>query len=133
LNVHEGFLLEIQRDGKTTYSFNREDDVAVAVIGSSSKPVLLLASSSPKMMSEAAAFFASPGSAARLSGNLMSFRSQEDVRVFDTRAPHVGVKRGAVLSFAERIWLRYRGFFIIGLWILATVLFATLFLKKRKV
>ncbi|MDD3917288.1 MAG: hypothetical protein PHX00_09075, partial [Synergistaceae bacterium] len=78
-------------------------------------------------------FFASPGSAARLSGNLMSFRSQEDVRVFDTRAPHVGVKRGAVLSFAERIWLRYRGFFIIGLWILATVLFATLFLKKRKV
>ena len=133
LNVHEGFLLEIQRDGKTTYSFNREDDVAVAVIGSSSKPVLLLASSSPKTMSEAAEFFASPGSAARLSGNVMAFRSRDDVRVFDTRAPHVGIKQGAVLSFAERIWLRYRGFFIIGLWILATVLFATLFLKKRRV
>ncbi len=133
LNIHEGFLLEIQREGKTTYSYHGEDDVAVAVIGSSSKPVLLLASSSQQTMSGAAAFFASPKSAARLSGNLMAFRSPEDVRVFDTRAPYVGVKQGAVLSFAERIWLRYRGFFIIGAWILATVLFATLFLKKRRV
>jgi len=133
LNIHEGFLLEIQRDDKTTYSYHREDDVAVAMIGGASKPVLLLTSSSPQMMSGAAAFFASPKSAARLSGNLMAFRSPEDVRVFDTRAPYVGVKQGAVLSFAERIWLRYRGFFIIGAWILATVLFATLFLKKRRV
>lgn len=133
VNIHDGFLIEQQRGGRTTYSYHKEDDVAIGVIGSSSKPVLLLAASSPEMMSGAAAFFASPKSAGRLSGNLMAFRSPEDVRVFDTRAPHTGVKQGAILSFAERVWLRYRGLFIIGLWILATVLFATLFMKKRRV
>jgi hypothetical protein len=132
LDIHEGFLVEERREGKTVYSYEREEDVAVLLLGSSSKPVILLSSPAPGLMSRAASYLTSPGNASRLSGNVVAFRAPGDARSFDTRSPYVEVKRGAVLSVAERFWFRYRNLIIVGAWVLATVFFAGLFLKKRR-
>ncbi len=132
LNIHTGFLLEDRNGSKAAYSFQREEDVALLLLGNSPKPAILLSSAAPGMMSRASSFITAPKNTARLTGNVIAFRAPDDVRSYDTRNPAVSVKHGALLSLAERFWFRYRTLVIVGAWVLATVFFAGLFLKKRR-
>jgi len=132
LDVHGGFLLRTQPRGTFRYSYEQKEDFALFLLGSSSKPVILLSSENFRMMQEAAAFFASPENAGNLRGNLLAFRSSRDVRTFDTREPFVTVERGMIQPLLERLWYRYREAFLLGLWVLITLFFGSLFLRRSR-
>ncbi len=132
LDMREGFLLRTHRWGTFRYSYEEEEDLALFLLGSSSKPVLLLSSSRPPMMAEGAAFFTSPKNAGSLSGNLLAFRSSKDIRVFDTRTPFVTVERGLIRPFFERLWFFHGKIIILSIWVLVTLFFGMLLLKKRR-
>ncbi len=132
LDLRRGLLLRKQQRGTFLYLYEEEEDLALFLLGNTSKPVILLSSPNPRMMEEAAAFFTASESAGFIRGNLMAFRSSRDVRTFDTRSRFVTVERGLIRPLLERLWFQYREVFLLGLWVLMTLFFGSLFLKRRQ-
>ena len=132
LDLRRGLLLRKQQRGTFLYLYEEEEDLALFLLGHASKPVILLSSPNPRMMEEAAAFFTAPENAGVLQGNLLAFRSSRDVRTYDTRSPFVTVERGLLRPLFERLWFQYREVLLLGIWVLVTLFFGSLFLKRRQ-
>ncbi len=121
--------------GEVVFTHEPSKGYAMLEIGSfAGRPVLLATAADSETLRRAVSFATDPARAGEMYGTLFIHGKDGLSRSFDTRSPETGVRTLEPVATAERIWFRYRGYILLGIWVLVTALLAKIALgNKRKV
>ncbi len=121
--------------GEAIFIHEPSEESALLEVGNfGGRPVLAAMAPDPESLRRAVAFAADPAHAGDVYGTLFIRRTDGVTRSFDTRSPETGIRTLEPVAMAERIWFRYRGYILLGFWVLVTALLAKIALgNKRKV
>ena len=119
--------------GETVFVHEPSNENALIEVGSfGGRPVLAAMAPDPESLRKTAAFVADPAHAGDVYGTLFIRRTDGAARSFDTRSQETGIRTLEPVAMAERIWFRYRGYILLGVWVLVTALLAKIALGNKK-